>query len=220
MEIISTEGYRLDGRKASEIRSTLLRYRSVGNQTCLELEQGCTKVTTLLSGMKARPKHKNKLNISIFFLDVSREEKGKNTDKARDLEKVVTDVFLKTLILPPGASLDVDATVKQDDGSLLTTIINCISLNACYSGVPMKDIVVGMTIGFVSNTFFVDICGVEENYKYPHMSTVLAVHGRKVVYLHLLGKVEHRGFEDMFRHGYEASGKLFSEFSIFLNRPE
>lgn len=218
MEIISDEGYRLDGRKACELRNTILRHCNIDNKVCLELEQGSTKVVSLVSGIKGKAKTKNKLNISTAFLDVAREEKRKSVEKICEIEKVVTDVFLKILIMPTNSSLDIDVTIKQDDGSLLTAIVNCISLNLCYSGVPMKDTVVATTVGFVSNTFFVDICGVEENHKYPYMSLILMIHSKKLAYLHMFGKIEPEGFEDMFRHGYEASNRLFSEFSLFLRQ--
>lgn len=217
MDIISEDGYRVDGRKALEKRTMIARQSIVDNKLLFELDHGATKVAALLDGPKERHRQKHMVSVDVSFLDTSQQEHQKNSEKIRELEKNVTDVFKNVLLLPESSYVDIVVVVKQDDGSVFSTIVNCISLGLCYSGTPMKDVVVSATVGFVSNTFFVDICGAEESYKCPYMTVALMMHRRKLAYLYMVGKIEYEGFNDMFRHGYDASCSIFSEFACLLN---
>lgn len=216
MDIVSEDGYRIDGRKALETRTAAARQCVVDNKLLFELDHGATKVSASIDGPKERHRQKHIVRIDISFLDTTQQEYQRNSEKIRELERNVTNVFKEVLLLPESSYVDVVVAVKQDDGSVFSTIVNCISLGLCYSGIPMKDVVVGATVGFVSNTFFVDICGAEESYKYPYMTIVLMVHRRKLAYLRMVGKIEYEGFNEMFRHGYDASCSIFSKFTSLL----
>lgn len=216
MDIISEDGYRIDGRKALETRAMAARQSTVDNKLLFELDHGATKVAASIDGPKERHRQKHMVSVDISFLDTTQQEHQGNSEKVRELEKNVRDVFKEVLLLPESSYVEIAVVVKQDDGSVFSTVVNCISLGLCYSGIPMKDVVVGATVGFVSNTFFVDICGAEESYKYPYMTIALMMHRRKIAYLRMAGKIEYEGFNDMFRHGYDASCSMFSEFPGLL----
>lgn len=217
MDIISEEGYRVDGRMAQELRAVTLRHGHVDGKAFVDLEQGCTKITTCVSGVKERTRQRGKVNLSMAFLGEAQQRYRKNSEKASEMERSIVAIFEQVLLLPENSSVDVDVCVRQDDGSVLSAMINCISLSLCHCGIPMKDVVVGMSIGFAANTFFVDICGAEEGYRYPHMDTALLIYKKKLAHLHMIGKIEHEGFQDMFRHGYEASQRLFAQLRPLLN---
>lgn len=216
MDVISEDGYRIDGRKALETRTMAARQSIIDNKLLFELDHGATKVAASIDGPRERHRQRHVVSVDISFLDAAQQEHQGNSEKVRELERNVTDVFKEVLLLPESSYVDIAVVVKQDDGSVFSTVVNCISLGLCYSGIPMKDVVVGATVGFASNTFFVDTCGAEESYKCPRMTMALMMHRRKIAYLHMAGKIEYEGFNDMFRHGYDASCSMFSEFAGLL----
>lgn len=104
--------FREDGRLPDEIKRLKVTYE----HPYTLLRQGNTHVKVRVDG----PKEGNKI-----FLHFSNEK------RYQELHSILTNVILTD------SQLDIFIDVIEEDGSVISTIINCIILNICYSNIPL-----------------------------------------------------------------------------------
>ncbi|KAF7683888.1 putative exosome complex component RRP41 [Astathelohania contejeani] len=214
MEIITNEGYRMDGRKKDEIRRIRLRSGVTEKTGHIELHHGNTKIRCAMGEYKER--QKEKVSFQIFFYDGTSNDRLER--KGEELQQTLSYIFNPLVISVE--SLELNLTVLQDDGSLLSCAINCVSITLCYNGIGMTDFVVGSTTGMYHHIPIVDINGHEETNRISQVVMAYLPHRETLTYYMAIGKIQKNRLKIATKEGINTCKKYFSIFSDFLKGGE
>lgn len=189
LEIYSPEGLRLDGRRWNELRrfECSVNTHSHASDGSSYLEQGNNKVITLVNGPQEPSSRaqvdtaKALLRISVNITKFSKTERSKTSHKNErrvlEMQTALVRTFNKNVMLNvyPRTLIDIEVHVLQQDGGIMGSLINGITLALIDAGIAMYDYISGVSVGLYDTTPLLDTNTLEEN----AMSTVtLGVVGR------------------------------------------
>lgn len=192
LEYISLDGLRIDGRRPGEVRKIRCQMgaltRSDGSAY---YEQGNTRVLAAVYGpreptSRADLQHDRALIKCEFstamFASSSRRHTWKGDRKSTAAALIVQKAFEGVILLQsyPKSQIDIYVQVLQDDGGALVAAINAASLALVNAGVAMSDFVVACSVGYVDNTFVVDVNSLESAADRPELTLALLSHTGKV----------------------------------------
>ncbi len=174
-EKMIVDGKRLDGRKPDEVRKMEMKVGIIPNADG-SARVSFGKTTALAAVYGPRILHPRRLqqadtgiircryNMAPFSVD-ERIRPG-SSRRETEISKVTKLALLPALFLKkfPQTVVDIYIEIIQADGSTRVTGINAASLALADAGVPMKDLVVGLSGGKVDDTIIIDLCGKEDNY--------------------------------------------------------
>ncbi|EQB60299.1 exosome complex exonuclease rrp41 [Vairimorpha apis BRL 01] len=192
--------FREDGRKKDEIKQIIIK--NLNSYTYLK--QGNTHVRVKSDG----PKEGNKLNISMVFSKSSRQEQI-NEKRIFELETEIYNIF-NNIILTDN-NIDIEIEVIQEDGSLISTIVNCVTLNLCYIGVPLIDFPCSITY-----SRFQDLTLCEEQGRNFFINVVWLMNREKIVYFKSLGRVTQEVLQKINEEGFLGCKKIYQQLKSFL----
>jgi exosome complex component RRP41 len=88
------------------------------------------------------------------------------TRREIEISKVVKEALETVVFLEqyPKSTIDVFLEVLQADGSTRVTSITAASLALADAGIPLRDLVIGVSVGKVGDTVIVDLNKLEDNY--------------------------------------------------------
>lgn len=182
LEIYSPEGLRLDGRRWNELRrfECSLNTHSHAADGSSYLEQGNNKVITLVKGPQEPASRgqvdtaKALLRISVNITKFSKTERSKTSHKNErrvlEMQTALVRTFNKNVMLNiyPRTLINIEIHVLQQDGGIMGTLINGITLALIDAGIAMYDYISGVSVGLYDTTPLLDANSLEEN----AMSTV------------------------------------------------
>ncbi|CEP62665.1 exosome non-catalytic core subunit SKI6 LALA0_S06e00870g [Lachancea lanzarotensis] len=189
LEIYSPEGLRVDGRRWNELRRFECSINTHANASdgSSYLEQGNNKIITLVNGPQ-EPKlrsHTNAtkavLTVSVNITRFSKTERSKsshrNERRVLEMQTALVRTFEKNILmhLYPRTQIDIQIHVLQQDGGLMGSLINGITLALIDAGIAIYDYISGVSIGLYDTTPLLDLNTVEEN---AMSSVTLGVMGR------------------------------------------
>ncbi|RVD90792.1 exosome complex exonuclease Rrp41 [Tubulinosema ratisbonensis] len=198
MQSLIKQNLRLDGRALLELREVKIEKEGLNS---IHFEVGGTILTTKVIGPFDKPRSRNKLNILV-----------EGTQKNEELSKVLVNIYDKFVILPENSSLDIFVDVKQEDGSLFVNIVNSITISLCCTGINMKELVFGMTVGLYGNNLIIDILENEESAGY--LSYVFTE--EICVYLKSQNKITELCFKKMLHLADEHKMNVYEIYADFL----
>ncbi|ELP86270.1 exosome complex exonuclease RRP41, putative [Entamoeba invadens IP1] len=179
MEYITPEGYRVDGRRPTEMRKCEMELgfeKSADGSA--RVRMGNTLVEAVVSGpMEGKRRNHDSAELKVFFSQATfatrrRRERmfDRNMAETSELLKQMYEqvVLVKQL---PETSIEIRVQVLQDDGSVNAAAINACTLALIDAGIPMSDIVSSAEGGYISGRMVVDMGKDEEN-----AGTVFNVH--------------------------------------------
>ncbi|KTW31930.1 exosome non-catalytic core subunit SKI6 [Pneumocystis jirovecii RU7] len=179
LEILSIEGFRIDGRRWNELRHFTAKV-DIDNfaDGSSYVEQGNTKVICMVHG-PIEPNTKSKvsldreritIDISIAaFSSVERKKRTKSDKRIQEYVACIQKVFEKAIQtgLHPRSEINICIQVLAQDGGMfnriLQTCINAVSLALINAGIPMYDYVSASTVGSTDTDPLLDLNAVEEN---------------------------------------------------------
>ena len=181
-EVYSPEGLRLDGRRWNELRrfECSINTHSHAADGSSYLEQGNNKIITLVKGPQEPTLRsqldplKATLNVSVNITKFSKMERSKSSHKNErrvlEIQTALLRTFEKNIMLNiyPRTLINIEIHVLQQDGGILGSLINGITLALIDAGIAMYDYVSGISIGLYDTTPLLDVNTLEEN----AMSTV------------------------------------------------
>ncbi|EDO17923.1 hypothetical protein Kpol_1010p39 [Vanderwaltozyma polyspora DSM 70294] len=181
-ELYSPEGLRLDGRRWNELRrfECSINTHAHASDGSSYLEQGNNKIVTLVKGPQEPilrsqlDATKASLNITVNITKFSKMERSKSSHKNErrvlEMQTALVRTFEKNVMLHlyPRTLIDIEIHVLQQDGGILGSLINSITLALIDSGIAMYDYVSAISIGLYDTTPLLDVNTLEEN----AMSTV------------------------------------------------
>ncbi|CCH62527.1 hypothetical protein TBLA_0H02430 [Henningerozyma blattae CBS 6284] len=176
LEVYSPEGLRQDGRRWNELRrfDCSINTHAHTSDGSSYLEQGNNKVITIVKGPQEPPlksqldQTKATLNISLNITPFSKFERSKtqhkNEKRILELQTILIKTFKKNILmhLYPRTLIDIQIHVLQQDGSLLSCLINGITLALIDAGIAIYDFISGISIGLFNETPLLDLNSQEE----------------------------------------------------------
>ncbi|WUR02883.1 exosome complex component RRP41 (SKI6) [Vairimorpha necatrix] len=170
--------FREDGRLPDELRRLIF----LNESPYISLRQGNSHVRVQIDGPKEGSK--------IFF-NISGDRRYPE----------LNSIFSKILLLD--TQLDINIEVIEEDGSILSTIVNCIVLSMCHSNIPLVDFPCSVTYSKIG----VDLSGQEEGS--GKVMAVYLMNSMKIVYYKIEGKMDIEKIERVDEMGREAVKKVY-----------
>ncbi|XP_064485220.1 exosome complex component RRP41-like [Ornithodoros turicata] len=210
LELLSDEGYRLDGRKSSEQRRIGCRL-GVFMQAdgSAYLEQGNSKVLAAvygpheIRGSRAKALHDRVLVNCQFsmatFSSLERKRRPRGDRKSQEMTLHIQQTFDATILthLYPRSQIDIFVEVLQADGGTLSVCINAAALALIDAGIALKDYVCACAVGFVDGVPLADISHLEETMGGPVLTVALLPKTQQIVLLEMTSKVHADYLESM-----------------------
>jgi len=198
IRLMDEEGRRIDGRRPDELRPIKMK---VGVLTRADgsayLQWGKNKVLAAVYGPReVFPKHlqdperallRARYNMASFSVE---ERKRPGPDRRSiELSKVISEALRAAVFVEqfPKTSIDVFIEILQADAG--TRIAGLVAASAALAdaGIPMKDLVTGMTVGKVEDTLILDLCKEEDNYGQADLPIAIIPRTGEIVLLQMDG---------------------------------
>lgn len=210
------DGKRIDGRGVEDLRPNLKITPGVLKMaygSCL-IEWGKNKVLAAVYGPKeVLPKHlenpyKAIVNCRYSMTPFSGlEEHGRAGPNRRGIEigKVAKHVFENVILTKqfPKTAIDINIEVLQSDGGTRVAGVTAAAVALADAGVPLKDIVCGVSVGKVGGQMVLDLGKEEDNFGESDMPTVVSLRTGEVLLWQMDGMLSKdelkKGFEMVFR---------------------
>jgi len=171
--LITKDGIRHDGRKKSDLRNIEFKIgvldRADGSAL---IEWGRNKILVAVYGPRElHPKHMampDKALIRCEYRMSTFSVPDRKSPAPRRREKEISKILGEALVpavfnyLYPRSVIDVYINILQADGGTRCASICAASLALADAGVPMKDLVVGVAAGNLSDTVVLDLDDVED----------------------------------------------------------
>lgn len=176
-ELYSPEGLRLDGRRWNELKSFSCKINTHQSSSdgSSYVQQGNTKVMCMVNG-PIEPKTKSgsdangaviSVNLNITsFSTVERRKRSKSDRRVKELVTILERTFSEAIItdLYPRTQIVIDAYVLSQDGGILSSVTNAITLAIIDAGIAMYDFISAANVGLYNNTTtLLDLNHLEEN---------------------------------------------------------
>uniref|UniRef100_A0A1A7YLQ5 Exosome complex component RRP41 n=1 Tax=Iconisemion striatum TaxID=60296 RepID=A0A1A7YLQ5_9TELE len=193
IELLSDQGYRLDGRKATELRKVQARLGVFAQADgSAYLEQGNTKVLAVvygpheMRGSRSRTLHDRAvINCQYSMATFSTAERKrrphgdrKSTEMSLHLKQTFEAAVMTQLF--PRSQIDIYVKILQSDGGNYSVCVNAATLAVIDAGIPMRDYVCACTVGFVDETPLADLCYAEESGGVSSLALALLPRGGQI----------------------------------------
>ncbi|MBL7169565.1 MAG: exosome complex exonuclease Rrp41 [Candidatus Aenigmarchaeota archaeon] len=232
-EKMIVKGKRLDGRKPDELRKITMEVGVIPNANgSAKVSFGeSTAIASVYGPRKLFPRHLQKSDTGIiqFKYDMatfSVEDRKRPGPSRREIEisKVARLALEPALFLKnyPKTTVDVFVEIIEADGSTRVTAINAASLALADAGVPMRDLVVGLSGGKVDDTLIIDLNGKEDNCSDADVPMAFLPNKNEITLLQMdgrltpketkeiIGNILHAG-KEVYKKQVEALKKKYSE---------
>ncbi|WP_291765244.1 exosome complex exonuclease Rrp41 [Caldivirga sp. UBA161] len=193
-----TDGKRVDGRLPEEHRPVTMQVGVLPNANGSALvAYGNTVVLAAVYGPREPiPRYitvpdKAVVRVRYHMAPFSTDDRKNPAPTRREIEisKVVKQALEAVVFLEqyPKSTIDVFLEVLQADGSTRVTSITAASLALADAGIPMRDLVVGVSVGKINDTVIVDLNKLEDNYGDGDLPIAIAYRNNWVLLMQLDG---------------------------------
>ncbi len=168
LELLKSQGLRLDGRRADELRRIRCRLGVFGQADgSSSIQMGNTKVLAAVYGPRDARSGANDAKL-VLNVQYSERRRGRGGGGKRDRRGLEAQTQLKQSLeaavkceLYPRSRIDVFLEVLQADGGEFCACVNAASLALVDAGVPMRDVVCAATASIVDEDAIADVSGYE-----------------------------------------------------------
>ncbi|XP_076816900.1 exosome complex component RRP41-like [Clavelina lepadiformis] len=211
LELLSDQGYRIDGRKPDELRRIRCKL-GVFTQAdgSAYIEQGNTKVLAAIYGPREADQNmRNQICHDKCFLNceytqatfstAERKHRSRGDRKGQDMSTHIKQTFEATIqtSLYPRSQIDIYLQVLQADGSNYCACINAASLALIDAGIAMKDYVCACSASLTKGKPVIDINHVEESSDCAELSVAILPKLDQIVYSELNGRLHANELPDV-----------------------
>jgi len=221
-EKLIVKGKRIDGRKPEDIREMKMEVGVIPNAEGSAIVS-FGKTTALASVYGPRPLHPRHLQESDTGLlrykydmaTFSVDERKRPGPSRREIEisKVSREALEPALFLKkfPRTVVDVFVEILQADGSTRVTAINAASLALADAGVPMRDLVLGLSGGMIDGKIVIDLMGKEDNYSDADIPIAYLPNKKEITLLQMDGRLTPEETKKIVREVLHASKKVYEK---------
>ncbi len=209
--VLIENGKRLDGRKPLEIRDTEMKVGVIPNANGSSYVRfGKTIAIAAVYGPKLLyPKHLQesdrgiiqcRYNMAPFSVD-ERVRPG-SSRRGTEISKVIKLAFEPVVFLEnyPKTGIDIYVEIIQADGSTRVTSVNAASLALADAGIPMRDLVVGLSGGKISDTIILDLDGKEDNNSEADVPVAFMPNKKEITLLQMDGQLTSEELKDIIKN--------------------
>ena len=196
LEFISLDGLRFDGRRAHEVRKIRAALGALSRADgSAYYEQGNTRVLAAVYGPRETGQQASNSSDRIdvrcefstaLFATASRRSGWKGDRRSVAMARIIANIFSGVILSRYTKSrIDIYIQILQDDGGVLSAAVNSATLALVNAGIPMSDLVVACSVGFVDNEHVIDVCNMEVSADRPQLVVAVLAHAGKVVSVEL-----------------------------------
>ncbi|KAK7796457.1 hypothetical protein U0070_002093 [Myodes glareolus] len=242
LELLSDQGYRIDGRRAGELRKIQARMGVFAQADgSAYIEQGNTKALAVVYGpheaskrpgaglgaarRESRPKPYGLTPLrngsssspsSATFSTGERKRRPHGDRKSCEMGLQLRQTFEAAILtqLHPRSQIDIYVQVLQADGGTYAACVNAATLAVMDAGIPMRDFVCACSAGFVDGTALADLSHVEEAAGGPQLALALLPASGQIALL----EMDSRLHEDHLEQVLEAAAQAARDVHTLLDR--
>ena len=228
-EKMIVKGKRLDGRKPDDLRKIEMEVGVIPNADgSSKVSFGKTTAIVAVYGPRSLfPRHLQesesgiiqfKYDMATFSVD-DRKRPGPSR-RETEISKVARLAIEPVLFLKnyPKTTVDVFVEILQADGSTRVTAINAASLALADAGVPMRDLVVGLSGGKVDDTLILVLCGKEDNYSDADVPMAFLPNKNEITLLQMDGRLTPEETKQIIRNILHAGKEIYKKQVETLKR--
>ncbi|KAF9762491.1 Exosome complex component RRP41 [Nosema granulosis] len=197
--------FREDGRTEEQIRRIEIEHGKLNNNGYIMYRQGNSCVRAVCNG----PREGNRILFHVRFSKTARQEPI-SEKRLYDYEDVLQKIFSEIILAEN--QLDIDIDVIQEDGSLVSAMVNCIYMCLCYSSVPLLDSICSVTL----SENFVDLSSSEEGGRNAAVVLVYLINKKQFLYVRSAGRISKDRLEKLLERGTVATEEIFSTLKTYL----
>ncbi|MBU1197872.1 exosome complex exonuclease Rrp41 [Candidatus Micrarchaeota archaeon] len=211
------DGKRVNGRGFDDLRPLKVTAgvlkRADGSAM---IEWGRNKVLAAVYGPReVFPKHLSDVKKAIINCRYSMapfsgmEEHGRSGPNRRAIEigKVAKHVFENAVLTHqfPKTQIDISMEVLQSDGGTRVAAITAASVALADAGIPMRDLVQGVSIGRVEGQLIVDLDKYEDNLGEADVPLIVSLRSKEVLLFQQDGRISREELQKMFELGFKGA---------------
>jgi exosome complex component RRP41 len=221
-EKLIVKGKRLDGRKLDEVREMKMKVGIIPNANgSARVSFGKTVAIAAVYGPRIlHPRRLQESDTAIVrcrynMAPFSVDERIRPGPSRREIEiSKVTRLSLEPALFLeefPETVVDVYIEIIQADGSTRVTGINAASLALADAGVPMNDLIVGLSGGKIEDKLVIDLCGKEDNYCEADIPMAILPRKNKVTLLQMDGQLTPEEVKSIIKNVLKASQDVYKK---------
>ncbi|XP_030075960.1 exosome complex component RRP41 [Microcaecilia unicolor] len=227
LELLSDQGYRLDGRKAVELRKIQARMGVFAQADgSAYIEQGNTKALAVvygpheIRGSRSKALHDRAVVNCQYsmatFSTGERKRRPHGDRKSSEMTLHLKQTFEAAILtqLYPRSQIDIYVQILQADGGNYCACVNAATLAIMDAGIPMRDYVCACSTGFIEDTPLVDLCYVEEAAGGPQLALALLPKSEQIALLEMNSRLH----EDHLEKVLDAASKACRDVYAVLDR--
>jgi exosome complex component RRP41 len=199
------DGRRLDGRAPDELRPVKLKVgvlkRADGSAY---IEMGENKILAAVYGpQELHPRHQQLPETAVLrcrynmapFSVVDRKKPGLDR-RSVEISKVVREALEPVLFLNlyPRSVIDLYIEVLQADAGTRVAGVTACSLALADAGIPIRDLVAGVSVGKVDGTLVLDLNAEEDQYGEADMPVTMTGRDKRITLLQMDGLLTREEF--------------------------
>ncbi|MFQ6050592.1 MAG: exosome complex exonuclease Rrp41 [Candidatus Hydrothermarchaeota archaeon] len=228
-EYLVKDGIRLDGRRLDELRPLSIEagilkradgsaYVTLGNNKIIAAVYGPREV---------HPRHLQKLDTAIVRCRYNmapfsvRERKRPGPDRRSvEISKVIREALEPALFVEdfPRTSIDIFIEVLESDAGTRCMGITAASVALADAGVPMKDLVSGVSVGKIDGNIALDLNGIEDNYGEADMPVAIMSKKEEITLLQMDGHLTEEEFKEGLKKAISVCKEIYKEQRNALKR--
>ena len=220
-EFLSPEGFRLDGRRASEIRNLQCRLGGVlqaDGSACVEM--GNTKVLASVQGPhEAARRNVTAQDRAVITCEVCTMPYATGEHKsvahgdrgATEIAAAVRRIFESVVQaqLYPRSQIDVSIVILQNDGGIRAAAVNATTLALIDAGIALEDFVCSCSAGLIHGTLLLDM-NAQEDGAGAELCVGILPSIERVSYVQLESKVPLSATEEVVSYAMQGCTQVYS----------
>ncbi len=218
--VLIKDGKRLDGRDITDLRPMKIQAGVLKKADgSAMLEWGKNKVLAAVYGPReVFPKHLTDLNKALVNCRYamapfsSLEEHGRSGPNRRAIEigKVAKHVFQNAILVEqfPKTQIDISIDILQSDGGTRIAGITAAAVALADAGIPLRDLVQGVSVGKADGQIVVDVDKVEDNLGESDIPVIVSLRSKEILLFQLDGMLTKQEVEKAIDYAFEAAEKV------------
>lgn len=218
--VLIKNGVRLDGRGIEDLRPLSIKAGVLKKADgSAMIEWGKNKIMAAVYGPReVFPKHLTNVTRALINCRYSMapfsslEEHGRSGPNRRAIEigKVAKHVFENVVLVHqfPKTQIDISIDVLQSDGGTRIAGITAAAVALADAGIPMKDLIQGVSVGKVDGELVVDVDKLEDNFGDSDIPVVVSLRSKEILLFQLDGMLGKDEVEKAIDFSFKASEKV------------
>lgn len=223
VKLLTEDGKRLDGRALNELRKCRIEAGVLKNADgSAYIELGRNKIIVAVYGPKeVHPRHEAlpdrmllRCRYSMLPFSVAGERKNPApTRREVEISKVIREALEPAIFLEefPRTCVDVFIEVIEADGSTRVASITAAAVALADAGIPMRDLVAGVSVGKIEGKLAIDLNGIEDQYGEGDMPIAMMPRLGEVTLMQADGRYTREEILEALKMAREAIMKLYEE---------